>query len=433
MTIVREGFPPLVSNAFGSFGLPPEAPYVIEFPHSLFFTDSDMTPLAENLDKLVYGLTQWQPSITKKGLYYPAADVVVEGQNYQEAFDKMNNLFLQKLWGDGLPLIPPTQERVDWILTGTDLASDYVLPGLGKIDNRGGVAAVKSLAICLAMAGARPEYFPVVLAIVEAMTQVYPNPDWNLAQMTATTRSTFPAFIVSGPISNQIRLNSGYGCLGPDPRHSANASIGRAIRLIMQILGGATAGIATMSNFGGMRFTNAILAEDEEGLPPGWKSLGEWRGFKRGENCVTGEPIGHFQNCNLQTSADALLETFVRVFDTPDLGRTANRTPTRTDPDLSNGFYMFPDGAARILADAGYSRDDIREYIFEHLQEPKGFANAEQILLVVCGGEQAQHSYKMTASKQDSRVSKPIVLPANWDALLAQAEKDLGPNPGHTG
>jgi len=432
MTIVRTGFTQLVGNAFGSFGLPTEAPYVMEFPHALFFENSDMTPLRENLDKIVYGLTKWQPKITKKGVYYPGENLKVQGLTYQDALENFNHLFLQKLWGDGLPLIPPTKERVAWIMTGTDQPFDAIVPGCGRVDPRGGVAAVGSMAICLAMAGGRPEYFPVFLAIVEAMTQtVDTDPtgsvsgDWNLAAMAATTRSTFPAFIVSGTIANQIRLGSGYGLLGPDPRHPASGPIGRAVRLTMQALGGSVAGIGTMSMYGGMRFTNAIFAEDEEGLPKGWKSLGEWRGFARGANAVTGEPIGHFESINLSTTAPSILETLAGAINRP----TGSR-PTRKDPDLSNGFMIFPDGAAKVLADAGYTREAVRQYMFE---KSGNFASTpEQILFVVGGGEQAQHTYKMTASKQDSRVSRAIKLPKNWDALLAQAEKDLGPNPGHT-
>jgi len=177
--------------------------------------------------------------------------------------------------------------------------------------------------------------------------------------------------------------------------------------------------------YGGMRFTNAIFAEDEEGLPKGWKSLGEWRGFARGANAVTGEPIGHFESINLSTTAPSILETLAGAINRP----TGSR-PTRKDPDLSNGFMIFPDGAAKVLADAGYTREAVRQYMFE---KSGNFASTpEQILFVVGGGEQAQHTYKMTASKQDSRVSRAIKLPKNWDALLAQAEKDLGPNPGHT-
>jgi len=277
-----------------------------------------------------------------------------------------------------------------------------------------------------------------------------PYVGWNLKDMTSTTRSTFPAFIVSGTIGKQIRLNSGYGLLGPDPVHPANASIGRAVRFMLQILGGAIAGLGTMSNFGGNRFTNAIFAEDEDGIPKDWKTLGEERGFKRGENCVTGEAIGNWYCENIASTGEANSDINSLLAMVPWL--TARGAPRRTDPDRSNGFIMFPDTFAQLLHDAGWTKQKVKQFLYEQTLTTTGEKNAlyakgicttwntpyaynpEQIMLVICGGAQAQHTYIMNSiTKSQSRVTKPIKLPKNWDALLAQAEKDLGPNPGHTG
>ena len=86
--------------------------------------------------------------------------------------------------------------------------------------------------------------------------------------------------IVNGPIAAQIRLNAGFGLLGPDPQHPAGASIGRALRLLPQNVGGALPGTGTMAMFGGMRYTNAVFAEDEDGLPAGWEPV-YWHGALR--------------------------------------------------------------------------------------------------------------------------------------------------------
>lgn len=426
----------------------------------MFYDDqSDLSPVKENFDKIVYALTKWQAKVTKTGVNFPGENLKVQGNTYLEALNNMDFVFLQKMWGDGLPIKPPTPEAVGWIMTGTDLAPDYVVPGVGKIMNLGGIPAVKSLAILLAMAGGRPEYFPVFLAIAEAMTSEEPLKNWGLSSMISTTRSTFPAFIVSGTIGNQIRLGSGYGLLGPDPRHPANGPIGRAIRLMMQVLGGAVPGIGTMSNFGGMRFTNVVFAEDEAGMPKDWPTLGEDRGFKRGENAVTGEPIGNFYVENISTveggdsSKASLLGTvpwLTARYGDIDPGTSPKDLPIRTDPDRSNGFIMYPDTFANLLRNAGWSKLDVKTFLYEQSLTttgknplyPKGICrtwqdpyahNPQQIMIVIAGGAQAQHSYIMNSiSQRASRVSKPIKLPKNWDALLAQAEKDLGPNPGHT-
>jgi hypothetical protein len=447
--IIRQGFTQMVSNAVAGIGLPVDVSTQFELPHSVFTNEqSDLSSVNENIDKVVYALTKWVPKSNKKGIFFPEENVKVEGKDYQEALDKLNALFMQKLWGDGLPLVPPTPEKVAWIMTGTELAPDYVLPGVGKVLAKGGILTVKSLATFLAMAGGRPEYFPVVLAIGEAMSSNKPNTeDWNLSNQNSTTRSTFPAFIVSGTIGNQIRLSSGYGCLGPDPARPANGAIGRTIRFMMQILGGGVAGQGTMSNFGGMRFTNAIFAEDEEGIPPEWPTLGEDRGFKRGENCVTGEPVGNFVSENISETTGG--DTAKDSLDTIVPWLTARISEERDDPNRANGFIMFPDTFAKLLQADGWSKMDVKKYLYEATLKTTGEKNAlyskgnnrtwstpyaynpEQVLIAVAGGAQSQHCYIMSPSKQVSRVSKPIVLPKNWDELLAQAEKDLGPNPGH--
>ena len=299
------------------------------------------------------------------------------------------------------------------------------------------------------MAGGRPEYFPVLLAITEAMTSNSPETqNWDLSNMNSTTRSTFPAAIVNGTIGNQIRLSSGYGCLGPDPRHPANGSIGRATHLVLAILGVAVAGIVTMSNFGGMRFTNIVCAEDELGITEAWTTLGEDRGFKRGENVVTVEPIGNWYCENLSATGGG---------DTPEgtlLGMvpwlTARGASDRQDPSRSNGFIMFQDTFANLLNNAGWTKPKVKQFLYEQSLTTSGknplyakgicttwnypYAyNPEQICLVVAGGAQAQHTYIMNSiSKASSKVTKAIKLPKNWDALLAQAEIDLGQNVGHT-
>ena len=96
------------------------------------------------------------------------------------------------------------------------------------------------------------------------------------------------AAVVNGPIGNQIRLNAGYGCLGPDPHHPAGACIGRAVRLTQQNVGQAIPGSGSMAVYGGpMKFTNVVFAEDEEGLPEGWEPLSVERGFVKGNNVIT--------------------------------------------------------------------------------------------------------------------------------------------------
>ena len=171
-----------------------------------------------------------------------------------------------------------SEERVRWILSGSPLPRDHVI---GKFPPRGGIASVEACAIALAMAGGRPEYLPVLIAAVSAFL----DPAARADLLQATSGATFPCVVVNGPIAKQIRLNSGFGCLGPDPQHPAGASIGRALRQLQQNLGGAVPGVGTMAVWGAMRYTNVVFAEDEDGLPPGWNlHTAERHGIRRGAN-----------------------------------------------------------------------------------------------------------------------------------------------------
>ena len=92
----------------------------------MFLAGSDLSPIKKSIDKISYGLTKWEPAIEKKEVHVPAK-ITVEGKDYQEAITNMNLLFMRNQLGDGLPIVPAIEERVDWILTGTDLPRDKVI------------------------------------------------------------------------------------------------------------------------------------------------------------------------------------------------------------------------------------------------------------------------------------------------------------------
>ena len=454
--VTRGGFSQVVGNGMAGQGFSAEAPCVYEFPIEMFLPGSDLTPITENIDKVVYGLTKWEPKVKEKGIH-AAEKITVTGKDYQEAVANMNELFLKNMWADGLPLLPATEESVNWILTGTDLSPD-TLVGEGKILPRGGVATVESLAVSLAMAGGRPEYLPVLIAAIEAMTE----PDFQHQGMSATTMSTIPTVIVNGPIAKQIRLNSGYGLLGPSSQYPAGGPIGRAIRIMLQDMGGATPGIGTMAIYGGMRYTNAVFAEDEDGLPPDWPPISVERGFAPGSNTVSFLNTGGVANVNVIAKAQDPAEQSVSNI----LEVTAGymRIPSKNAlngayaPGSSGGGLVFiPTGVAWEMSKVGWSKEKVRTWLWENARIPDSpqlrwelenrvrlgempaeaveypyplTASPEEIWIVVAGGEQSGHNYyMMNGTSGTIPQTKEIELPANWDALLAQAEEDLGPIP----
>jgi len=445
--IVREGFGQIAANAIAATGLPAEAPIQWLFPGEMLNAGVDVTPYVnESIDKVVSALTKWQPKITAKGVYAPAK-VTVQGKDYSTAVFNMNNLFLKNMWGDGLPIVPPTEELVNWILTGTDLARDAKI-GSGIIPNRAGIATTESLAICMAMAGGRPEYLPVLIAAVEALT----NPKMLFGTTQATHASNFPVIIVNGPMAAQIRLYGGHGCMGPDPLHPAAGPIGRAIRLMQIAMGGAVAGIGTVGMYGGGRATNAVFAEDEEGYPKGWPTIAVERGFAPADNVVTANA-----GASMRNSGGGLIELAL-AFGVP----TGNYLYPNTWPDIWNGdfdcgcVFVGRKTAATYASVNKYSKADVKRIIWENSHTPWdtivkiGLADRavnmfklpagkpvpitprpEQIVFGVAGGSTGGHGYIFHAFLYNERASAKIKLPAQakWDALLKQAEADLGPPP----
>lgn len=431
---------------------------MLEFPVMMFAEGSDLTPVNENIDKIVAGLTKWEPKIKAKGVY-PAEKVTVTGKDYPKAVDNMNFLFLKNMWADGLPLVPATKERVDWILSGTDLPRDTIV-GAGKIMPRGGIATVEMLAVALVMAGGRPEYMPLLIASIEAMTE----PAFNHQSMAATTNACYPAMIVNGPIANQIRLSSGYGCLGPNPLFPAGASIGRAVRIILLDMGGAIPGIGSMSVYGGpARYTGGpVFAEDEDGSP--WEPLSVERGFAKGTNTVSIYTVA--STTNIAGGAPGTAEEALSIM----YNNTTFMTTVRCNywGNTPPGILLMARTTAQGIADnLGWTKSDVKAFLWENTKIPwdviKRSYTADRVqfeietansnkgllhplaknepwpitdkpanfIIAVAGGLHGGHSYWMRKGVGTASVSKEIKLPAKakWDALLKQAETDLGTIP----
>lgn len=179
-------------------------------------------------------------------------------------------------WSDGLPVVPPTAERIAVMLEGTERAPDEVV---ARVAPDYVECTVEKVAINAVLAGCRPEYLPVVLAAVEAAC----TDEFNWHGLAATTYFAGPVVVVNGPVTRSIGMNSGMNALGQGNR--ANATIGRALQLILRNVGGARPGEidrATLGNPGKLSF---CFAEDESDSP--WDSLAHERGVEEGRSAVT--------------------------------------------------------------------------------------------------------------------------------------------------
>jgi len=184
--------------------------------------------------------------------------------------------FLEKQWSDGLPVVTPTAARVEAMLRGTKRDPDELI---GHVPPAMEPATVRTVATHALMAGCRPEYLPIVLGGLRIMLRE----EFNLNGVQGTMHGVAPLMIVNGPYAAKVGVHGGNGCFGPGFR--ANASIGRAIRLMLTNLGGGIPGVGSATVFSTpLRYT-ACLTENVERSP--WETLAVSRGYGEDENVIT--------------------------------------------------------------------------------------------------------------------------------------------------
>ena len=204
--------------------------------------------------------------------------------------DAINRLYREKRWSDGLPIVPPTAVRVDRMLAHSwrdrhEVVAN-VAPGFGA-------ATVERIAINAVMAGCDPEYLPVLIAATEAVA----DPEFNLQGIQATTNPVAVWLVLNGPISMKLQVNATFNCIGQGSW--ANATLGRAMRLILQNIGGAHPGEMDRATHGQPGKFTFCCAENEESHP--WQPLHVERGFTASDSTVT--VIGAEGTMNMNTHA----------------------------------------------------------------------------------------------------------------------------------
>jgi len=309
-------------------------------------------------------------------------------------FDELEDMF-ERGWTDGLPVVPPTVERVRAMLGGHD--GDELLgemaPALASV-------TLERVAACAVLAGCRPEYFPVVVAAVQAVLE----PSFNVGGQAVTTQPCGQIVVVNGPVRDAIGLNGSAGALGPGWR--ANMTIGRALRLVVSLTGGGFPGRLDRSTLGNPGKVGLCFAEDEEASP--WEPLHVSLGFPAGRSVVT--VFG--ADAPLSVSDHRSLEPLelARV-----LGEAAGATwsPTWWPLGGTSLFAICPEHA-RSFAQWGWDKERVRSEIFAAVRRPAGslrwgettplvqaasddslvdkWSRPEDIVLVVAGGEAGRFS-----------------------------------------
>ena len=282
-------------------------------------------------------------------------DIVCKG-----TFDEVNDHFYNQGWTDGLPIIPPTAEKVEEMLAWTELAPDAEI---GILPQANLMATPWNIAVNGVMAGCRPEYMPVLIAAVEALT----DPAYRLKDLGST--GSIKAFIViNGPIIKQLDINYGTSLMAPGRR--ANITIGRALNLVTRNIAGFKEGITWMGTFGWPGHA-WVLAEDEEASP--WEPFHVDRGFDRNTSAVT---AGMVMNATYQLMSSGATAQPHLTGICHYVGKSFGVTCILFGTSKTFSIFISPPNA-RAIASSGYSKQDVKEYIAENTTLPVDEVNME--------------------------------------------------------
>lgn len=276
----------------------------------------------------------------------------------ENSFDSINQFFLENDLTDGLPIIPPTKDRVQ-------LMTEYVYKTLGwsakdeigKVAPKNGIATIENIAANAVMAGCRPEYMPIIIACVKGISE----PKFNLDALQTSTHNTSVLPIVNGPIVNSINLNYGYNFTGSS--WQSTACIGRALRLIMSNIGG-TPGSINIHTQGHIARYEHCIAENEQENP--WEPLHVEKGFSVDSNVVTlipACPAAMIDDNGGSQTAKELLRTI-----SSSIAYVGNRNINGQGQPL---IILCPQHA-RLLALGQYSKQDVKRFIWERARVRSG-------------------------------------------------------------
>ncbi len=362
------------------------------------------------IKNIISGMTK-QVTQTSKPKEPQPSDIVFEG-----TLDEVQEFFTRRLWSDGLPIIPPTLDRVEKFLKYSTQPPDRII---GKLLPENREATVWNVAVNGVMAGCRPEYMPVLLAVVEAIT----DPEFRI-QDAGSTPGWEPLIILNGPIIKELNFNYEAGVMRVG--RQANTSIGRFLRLYLRNIAGLR--IPPMSTdkatFGDT--FNLVLPENEDVITElGWETFSVSRGFQRGENVVTVQSVV-YASPPIASGGDKArehMDTWVEV-----IGSTASHWTHMA----INWWKYYPllaisPSIAGVIAREGLTKKDIAQYLYDNAK-----VSAESVeRLALQGGFTAFNLKKMVEEKQipeiyyespDPERMVPVFIKPEWIGVIVSGD-----------
>ena len=452
-SIVTEGFIDQGHVTADGSGMP-NLPLAMISGHTDIYSDEEFRKVIETvtIDQTIRALVD-QPEDVEQAVEPDSRDIVFTG-----TVEEVNQYFYEQRWQDGIPIVPPIVEKVDEFLKYTDRISDEEI-GVLLPDRR--EATIWNVAVNGVMAGCRPEYMPVLIAVVEVLA----DPQYGV-EHSSNTPGAEELITINGPIIKDLDFNYTQGALRVG--FQANTSIGRFVRLYLRNVAGFLPHGTDKATFGNT--WRVVLAENEDALAKiGWKPTSFYEGFEEGENVVTvsrytsgGVIVSVFGNSAeevLPYLADGLIRHtgWELIFTT---GLPANPGFAHTQrPHL-----ILSPCIAGVIAKNGFSKKDVQQYLYDHARipawkfeeilswmssakidlcklvesgiAPKEFCastdpnrmvpivcSADDFLITVSGDPLRNNAYAFTSNGIFGyTTSKKIELPPKWDELLKQAK-----------
>jgi hypothetical protein len=341
---------------------------------------------------------------------------------FKGSLEEVNRFYYKRGWTDGLPIMPPTEDAVAEMLTGTDLPANHIV---AELEPRRGKATIEKIAINAAMAGALPTYMPLLIAGVQALAA---NPSSGM--MAASTGSWAPFWLINGPVSKDLQINSSFGALSPG--NIANATIGRAMGLITKNIRGIRKQIEDMGVLGNPGKYSMVAAENEEFCP--WEPMHVEHGFSKADSTITLTFPQSFQQ--------------MIPYGTDDKGILTTVVTSITQARMGLFALILTPANAKSLASKGWTKKKIKDYIVENARftvdyysqfgpgdrelfigngpADKGNSHSifritqrdpEPIQIYVLGGFGSWMGFLQGGPQP---VIKKAELPANWNNLVAK-------------
>lgn len=284
-------------------------------------------------------------------------------------------------WTDGFPVVPPTEERIVGMLAAAGLEPQLQL---AFIENRQISVTAEKVAINAAMAGCKPEYMPVIVSAVEALA----DPLYGYHGPATSTGGSAVFMVVNGPVARELGLNSGNNLFGPGWR--ANATIGRAVRLVMRNVIGTIPGELDQSSLGHAGKYTFCIAENETDSP--WPPFHTTRGLRPDQSAVTifaALAPSQFSN-QLSATPEGILTTACAHM---KISAGSGRQPQYA--------LVFAGEHQTTMKKAGWSREDVQRYVFENARVPVAELKRNHMLAGDVTAEDERTMYPVVQTPQD--------------------------------